>query len=54
MMIWNLFLILADMINDISLALECIQTGLNSLARIGMDDRIVLEFLFWDTLISTD
>ena len=45
---------LAEVINDSTLALECIQPGLNSLAMVVKHDGIVLEFLLWDTLVSTD
>lgn len=49
-----MFLILADEINDTTLALGFIQPGLNSLARFVIDDRLALEFLLWSTKVSTD
>lgn len=50
----NLFLILAEEINDTTLALEFIEPRLNSLARFVIDDRLALEFLLWSTQVSTD
>lgn len=41
----NLFMILAEAINDTALVLEGIQVGLSSLPKVVMDERIALDFL---------
>lgn len=42
-MVRNLFLTLAEVINDITLVLEVIHVSLNSLARVVLDERTVLD-----------
>lgn len=43
-MVRNVFLSLAEVINDLTLTMEVIQVNLNSLFMIVMDDRISLDF----------